>query len=903
MKLKFSIHYSTQWGQSLHVAVSYRSDDGRARNYLLPMQTDDGETWTLETSVMESRQRPIVSVEYHYQLLDGEGHLLRREWCQVPRLYAFDSTRDYFFLDFWRDAPLQSHLYSEAFHVTTSQARHTEVVAQRLPLFRRTVVFRVSAPQLKDGEAVAICGSHPSLGSWSPSRFLRMTPIGDGDWILSANIEGVSLPLEYKYVVVDEKTHQLKTWEEGDNRTTMVDSVADGQVLVLYRENLRVAESTWRAAGVAIPVFSLRSRHSFGVGDFGDLRRMATWCGSVGMKVLQLLPVYDTTSTHSWTDSHPYNAISVHALHPHYLDLEALGTLDDERMRSYRRQQRELNALEYSDYLAVDRVKAAYVDEIFASQGEKTLQTESFQHFVEENKAWLYPYAAFCILRDQYHTARYTDWQEYAVYDEGKTSELLRTNAHACQKICYVQYHLHRQLEEAAQEAHRQGVALMGDLPIGVYRDSVETWVHPEYFDLDAQIGTPPDQDSYVGQNWGFPPYRWDDEQSETSPRHGIMAWFRRRLGRMSHYFDALRIDHTVGYFRIWEIPANAVLANMGHYSPALPLSEEEIGRYGLTFHHDLYTRPYINDRIIDRIFGIHAQYVREHFLDKRSYGLYALRDGYDTQVKVRNAFGAKNDENSLWIRDGLYRLIANVLFLEDPHHPGMYHPRYMVYNEPVYEVLSAEEKDAFMRLYNNYFYERHNGFWGERATRLLSEMLSEQRMLLCAEDLGQLPGCVADVLDYLRILTLEIQSLPKSFGMEFGHLEANPYRSVCTISTHDMAPLRLWWEENIGRAQRYYATMLQHIGRAPRQLPAHLAEEIVARHAYCPSMLCLLTLQDWLSMDVELRGRNVEDERVNSPYDPYNQWRYRMPCEIERLMEANKYNHKLRTMITRSKR
>ena len=906
MKLRFSIHYSTAWGQSLFVAITYHTGGQRSRNYLLPMVTEDGEVWTLETSVMESRQRPVTSITYCYQVMDSEGHLLRREYDKVPRRFAFDSARDYYFPDLWRDEPLQSHLYSEAFGVTTLHQRHEEVRAERVPLFRRTIVFRVSAPQLLKGQSLGVCGSHPAIGCWNPSRFHRMTPIGDAEWILSVNIEGMPLPLEYKYVVIDDKTNQLEAWEEGENRTTLDAEVGDGQVLVLYREPLRLKEQVWKAAGVAVPVFSLRSEQSYGVGDFGDLKRMAEWAAQVGMKVIQLLPVADTTSTHSWTDSHPYNAISAFALHPHYLDLAQLPPLSDEtKMVAFNRQRRELNALDYSDYMAVDKVKTAYVDSVFEEHGASTLATAECQQFVGDNEEWLVPYAAFCILRDKHHTSRFTDWGEYAEYDNSRVRELLEQEAAERDKIFFVQYHLHLQLLGASQYAHSLGVALMGDLPIGVYRDSVETWQYPSFFDLDTQMGTPPDNESYHGQNWGFPNYRWTDanERLDTTAAHGIFAWFRSRMRHTQQYFDAIRIDHAVGYFRIWEIPGDAVLANMGHFAPVLPMSEEEISRYGLPFRKELHTRPFINDGILQRIFGIHEAYVKEHFLVQKPYGLYALREEYDTQVKVRDHFGGRNDENSLWIRDGLYRLIANVLFLEDLHHGGLYHPRFMAYNEPVYEVLGPDEKDAFMRLYNNYFYERHNDFWAAQADLKLSGMLAETRMLVVAEDLGMLPHCVAQVLEQRRILSTEIQSMPKQFGLEFAHLEANPYRSLSTLSTHDMPPLRLWWEENMGRAQRYYATMLQHIGRAPQQLPAHVAEEIIARQIYSPSMLCVLALQDWLSMDGELRGKRVADERINSPYDVYNQWKYRMTTTIEQLMEASKYNHKLKTMITRSKR
>ena len=431
-------------------------------------------------------------------------------------------------------------------------------------------------------------------------------------------------------------------------------------------------------------------------------------------------------------------------------------------------------------------------------------------------------------------------------------------------------------------------------MPIGVNRDSVETATHPELFHLDCSTGAPPDTFSHNGQNWGFPTYQWSDKLS---------SWFNRRMQWMEQYFDAIRIDHVLGFFRIWEIPQDAVFGLLGHFSPSLPMTQAEIEYFGLPFRKDLFTRPFINDRVLQRLFGLHAQYVRENFLIPRSDGLYDLKAEYDTQRKVRDAFEGRIDENSLWIRDGLYRLVSDVLFLEDPRQPEMYHPRIGVFQEPVYEALTSEEKDAFMRLYNNYYYQRHNFFWGATALCRMTKVFGHTRMLCCAEDLGMLPDCVQPVLDQLRILSLEIQSMPKQSGYEFAHLEGNPYRSVATISTHDMPPLRLWWSESPERTQRYYVTMLQKQGRAPEQLPAHLAEEIIARHLYCPSMLCVLSLQDWLSMDSELRGKNPREERINVPSDSYNRWRYRMHLTIEDLLSANKYNNKVHTMIQRSKR
>lgn len=870
MKLRFSIHYRTEWGQQMVVCVSYRAADGVERHVQLPMTTQDGDQWTGETVVLESRRSPIMSFTYYYIVTDADGQELRREWTMMPRDYAFDSTKTFIFNDQWRDIPLNNHLYSAAYLVSTStqskSQKHDEpkgdkAETRKLPLFRKTLLFRVAAPQLTDEQMVAIVGSHPALGSWNPARYLPMENTGRRDWMATLNVDWIGMPLEYKYVIINRKTRELLAWEEGDNRM-VTEELADGEVMVLSGEPLRWAEKPWRVAGVCVPVFALRSEHSCGVGDFGDLRRLVDWAVLTGMKVIQVLPVNDTTICHQWGDSCPYNIVSAFALHPQFLDLEQLGALKNKQhMTAYRRQQRELNALSYTDYVAVEKVKSDYVHQLFLEKGSQTLSSPDFKMWREENKEWLEPYV---------------EWKAAEDGDE----------------VAYVQYHLHLQLKAAADYARSKGVFLKGDQPIGLNRKSADTMEHPEYFYLDMQMGAPPDFFSVKGQNWGSPTYRWDK----------VGDYFRRRIKHQEQYFDALRIDHVLGYFRFWEIPKEQLYGTMGHFSPSMPLTEGEIEYFGLPFRKDFLTRPFINDCTVERFFGIHAKYVKDTFLTKKPYGLYELKGDVDTQLKVDQFFKGKNDENSLWIRDGLMRLVANVLFVEDPHQPEMYHPRIMASDEPVFEALTADERDAYLRLYNNYFYQRHAMFWGNAGYRNLSEILSDTNMLICAEDLGLMPDCVEPVLNELRILTLEIQQMPKQKGIEFTHLDGNPVRSVATISTHDIAPLRLWWEENSDRAQRFYATMLQKQGRAPQHLPAHLAEEIIARHLYSPSMLCILALQDWLAMDSELWNKNPREERINVPSSE-NKWKYRMHLTIEQLMAAERYNKKVKTMVTRSKR
>lgn len=901
MILRFTIQYNTSWGTNVHIYLTYLNRDYQVVSSSdVPMNTNDGSTWRVETAMVETRQKNISFISYQYMICGQEGNIIRKEFNLIPRIYFVDISKDYFFPDQWKDVPIQSQLYTKAYATTSRHAVADPLHIERMATYSKTIVFRVSAPQLKENESLAVIGNSPVLGSWNATRFLQMTYCGQYEWMLTVDGCNMELPLEYKYVVTDSKQKNILTWEGGDNRTTG-DKMADNQVLVLYGGSLRVCEKQWKIAGVMIPLFSLRSEQSYGVGDFGDLHKMIDWAAGVGMKVIQLLPINDTTMTHHRTDSYPYNAISIYALHPHYANLDAIGRIrDKDVMTAFNRQRIELNSYESSDYEAVERVKMDYLRKVFEENGQSILTTDEFKRFISDNAFWLKPYAAFCVLRDRYNTAHFQDWKELSVYDSASVDKLCEKESTCYGEICfiyYVQYMLHTQMLEVAGYARSKGVVLKGDLPIGISRDSVEAWMQPYYFNMNEQAGAPPDAYDYHGQNWTFPTYNWEVMLADGC------KWWKQRFRNMEQYFDAFRIDHILGFFRIWEIPESAVYGVMGHFSPALPLNANEIESYGLTFRKELLTKPFITDDVLRNYFSIHASYVRDHFLGRRSYDVYDLLPEYDTQVKIRNYFNDRNDENSLWIRDGLYRLVSDVLFLEDPRQPGRYHPRIGVYKEPVYNALNANEKDSFMRLYNNYYYERHNDFWRKESMRRLPAILNETQMLVCGENLGMLPECVSSVLDELKILSLDIQTMPKKNGCEFSHLDENTYRSVATISTHDMPPLRLWWEENPERTQRFYTTMLQKSGKAPRTLPAWLAEEIIARHLYCPSMLCVLSFQDWTAMDSELRSKNIYAERINVPSDSYNDWCYRMHITIEHLQSQVKFNNKIRKMIRLSQR
>ena len=891
MKFHFSIEYHTVWGQQIGVIISRYLTGGKCvtENFLL--DTQDGLFWKGEVFY---NNHDTQTFSYQYVLYEN-GVLMRHEWNLVPRMFNAAPNHVFIFSDSWRDVPLCNHMYSSAYTHCISD------VSPNPPYFAyydRTFVFRVQAPQLQAGQVLALMGSIPQLGAWDPRFSLRMTRAGINEWVLAISAEGIVTPFQYKYVILDEETSGLIAWEEGENRCTPSFSVEPNRIIVLTDNFIHFAEGRWRTTGLVIPVFSLRSEHSQGVGDFGDLCSMVDWVEQSGMHILQLLPIYDTTQTHTDADSYPYNSISIYALHPMYIDIRQLPPIDDETfMQEYEKERAVLNASVQLQYTKVNKLKQRYLKRLYQQQVVSLANDKEYVSFCQKNNDWLLPYTAFCLLRDENGTCDFNLWHEYSVYDERQILLFAKSHQSELGYYSFVQYHLHRQLSAATEYAHKHKVVFKGDIPIGISRYSVEAWSEPYYFNMNCQAGAPPDDFSVTGQNWGFPTYNW-----ERMAQDGY-RWWVRRLQKMAEYFDAYRIDHVLGFFRIWQIPLHSVQGLIGYFSPSLPLSVDEIERYGLRYRYDFFTRPYITDNVLTQIFGSEAEKVVKQFLIDCCDGTYDLKEEFSTQRKVKAYFDGSRKKNAAFLRDGLYKLINNVLFIADAVNPELLHPRISVPTDSVFQSLSSDEQQSFLKLYEDYFYHRHNDFWYAHAMKKLPILIQCTRMLVCAEDLGMVPACVAPVLDRLKILSLEIQTMPKTLGQTFARLQDNPYRSVATISTHDMPTLRGWWQEDYQRTQRYYNQVLQHQGFAPKQISGELCKEVVSRHLASPSMLCIISLQDWLSIDESVRFSDIEAERINVPANPKNYWGYRMHLNIEELKANKGLISTIRQMIDQSGR
>ena len=886
MKLTFRIEYRTAWGEMLGATLCGND------NQPIMLSTGDGIRW--EGSAEMTDAPAGIPISYRYGVY-RDGQCIRRESGTMPHIFCPGKKRNchYILDDFWKDLPQESYLYSSAFSGDYQSANSIKTMAPA----DCSITFRALCPCLHHKhQQLGICGRGAALGNWDCKQTVLMEEIQANEWTVTLNAASLEFPLEYKFVACNADTKEVEEWEAHNNRLLCIDGMKKGEIYLTPESEVRFTSSARKVAGTAIPVFSLRSEGSFGVGDFGDLKKLIDWAVSTHQQAIQILPINDTTITNTWMDSYPYNSISIYAFHPMYIDLRQLGKLKDkEALAFYEEKRKELNALPQIDYEAVNNTKRAYLKSMYQQTGKKVLVSAEFKKFFKENEHWLLPYAAFSYLRDQYGTPNFSQWPEHNEYHADEIAAMCIPESDCYEEIAfyyYIQYNLHIQLLDAGNYAREKGIIFKGDIPIGISRNSVEAWIEPYYFNMNVQAGAPPDAFSTNGQNWGFPTYNWDVMEKDD------YQWWQKRFRKMAEYFTAYRIDHILGFFRIWEIPSHSVHGLLGQFVPALPMSVDEIQSYGLTFQKDFMTKPFINENILNRIFGEKADRVKETFVQHCHDDIYEMRSEFDTQRKVEAYFAERKDEESRNICEGLYTLISNVLFVPDRKHPSMYHPRIAVQNDFIFEVLSPEEKEVFNRLYNHYYYQRHNQFWYQEAMKKLPILTQSTSMLVCGEDLGMVPDCVPWVMEQLQILSLEIQRMPKNPQHEFGHVWEYPYRSVCTISTHDMATLRGWWEEDYEQTCRYYNQVLGHWGEVPTAAPGWVCEEIVRNHLECPSLLCILSFQDWLSMDEEIRYPNVDAERINVPANPRHYWRYRMHLTLEELMKSNKFNEKMKEMI-----
>lgn len=894
MRIIFQIHYNTQWGEQIYLKGNLPElGNGDSGNAIACRYLEHG-LWEFSLSLKKAPK----SIHYHYLLKNDAGEILDEDWG-APRHISPPKTAVLTLKDSWRSKQhLDNVFYTSAFTDVIFKPRAFAQKSRRGFQKAARLRFRLAAPRVASGQQLCVCGNIPELGHWDLQQPLLLGNEHYPQWSGDLALQSREL-IEYKYGFYDPAQQKVVALEAGANRRLNPHRLPQaGECLVVSDEYFNYEQSYWRGAGIALPVFALRSQKGLGVGEFNDLPLLVDWAAAIGMRMVQILPINDTSGTKTWVDSYPYSCLSTYALHPLYLHLEKMEgkkkILDPKQLEKEREQ---LNALAEVDYEVVMELKLKYARQIFEKQKKALYKNAAFQTFLQDNQYWLPAYALFCYRRDQYGTADFSQWKEDAQFSPESLAKNTHPKAAHYDEIAFyyfLQYHLDQQLRAAADYARSKGLILKGDIPIGIYRHSVDAWMEPHLFNMNGQSGAPPDPFSATGQNWGFPTYNWNEMAKDG------YQWWQNRLKQLSTYFDAFRIDHILGFFRIWQIPLEQVDGSMGFFNPALPIHLQEFAQRNIGFNYERFCSPYLTSAILQQQFGTAAAEVAATFLEQLPSGRYQLKKELDTQRKIDRFLQQKEQADLKHLRTALFALVSNVLFMEVPGSGGQeFHPRIELEKTASFQALDHYTQSRLMALYNDYFYHRQEDFWRMQAMTKLPVIKAATNMMICGEDLGMVPDCVPGVMQDLGFLTLEIQRMSKNPQTEFLQAADIPYLSVASPSTHDMSPIRSWWEEMSGPQRlRFYQQEIGRYDAPPPHCTPYIAESILRQHLFWPGMWVVFPIQDMLAIDAELRREDAQAERINVPSNPQHYWRYRFHLNLEDLPQAQHLNERLQAML-----
>ena len=851
--------------------VNYKTEDGDA--VLIEIRPSaDAPAQSFEMKDLGDGDRAYSAAiadffQYRYAVRMRDGLIEERHWRYSPSL---KSNVDVY--DTWRSPQsgadaLSAPEFSSA--VFTPEA-NAEIPA---PPTQGALVVVLVEPRVEKGEEIRVVSKQ--FVNWNVGQAMKMRRCRDFTWVLDLGAIPIMKEFEFKFVIWDTKEDRFKRYEEGGNRLIRVNP-GKTEVHVFNEFNFG---RPWRAAGVAVPVFSLRSHKGRGCGEFADLKPLADWCRQAHLRVIQLLPINDTTAIRQWHDSYPYNAISIMALHPSYMAVDEVYAHYGKRMRAMDRETGlYLNDTVTLDYNRTRDWKDHTLRALYGQVAPEFEAAPETKAYMRANASWLPDYAAFAMLRDKYGTPNFRLWPQMSRHSREGVDAFFAPGAEERAEVMYrvfLQFHLERQLRDAIAYVHSKGIAIKGDLPIGINPHSVEAWTEPELFNFGLQAGAPPDFFSRDGQNWGFPTYNWD-----VMKRDGY-SWWERRIRRMQVFFDAFRIDHILGFFRIWSIPFPFHSGLMGVFSPSLPLSAGELAQRGVRTPAADLAWPVVTEDFLRRQFSEYAD-AAKRFFDLRA-GLYRLKEGYFDPAKFNEWIERDVDQNARErVRAGVANMLHEVLLVSVKE--GEWQPRIMLDETDRFRHLPDDERGAIKAIYDDFFFHRHNDFWKKCAEEHLGALLNKCGMLVCGEDLGMIPASVPIVMQRMQILSLELQRMPKESWQRFGTPAYYPYLSVCATSSHDISGIRGWWEEDRKDVEWYYHNIMGRCGEVPAVATDEIVTNIVCQHLNSPSMLCINPIQDYAGMCANVPHLLPFEERINVPSNADQHWCYRVPFCVDDL-------------------
>lgn len=686
-----------------------------------------------------------------------------------------------------------------------------------------------------------------------------------------------------------------------------------------------------RKTGVVVPLSALYTKDSPAVGDFVSLKAFADFCAQCGLGVIQLLPVNDTG-----TQSSPYSALSAFALHPMYIHIESLPEFEDAMKNcrpfsaAYKAFVKECKYGARFDYAKVSEGKIkllhllySYMEKVISSK-KKSAQTPSdssksfadhydyeIKTFVADNP-WVVAYAVFKDLKDSFSQASWKEWTEDKRTMNRRQIELRWSNralrsSHNFYVWC--QMRAASQFKDASNYIRAQGIILKGDLPILMNEDSVDCWAWPEFFNQELRAGSPPDADNPLGQRWGFPTYNWDKIISDD------FSWWKDRVRFASNYYSAFRLDHVLGFFRIWEYSEKETTAFLGHTNPYAYTERRVLQKMGFDDGRlHWLSQPHIPTEAVGSILGNwdEARSVMSKICVRiGDEELWNFKDEITCDSLIYATAFVDDEEKNRAIQNVLAEKWRDRTLIEIEK--DRFVPVWSYSATTAWKSLSMEEKKSLEQEFAA-LQEQENELWKSHAFEILRPIVKKTEMQACAEDLGANLPALNEVLPALDIASLRVVRWTRRWdqmNQPYEAFDTYPHLSVTSTSVHDSSTIREWWQnekqsvwaflETVKSAEQKNELFAPDLDTLMEKKPDEslkkypvnvdtcfdpkVAAFVLEKCAGTRSRWFINPLQDYLYLDASCYREKAGDERINVPGTVNeNNWTYRMPVSVEDL-------------------
>ena len=664
-----------------------------------------------------------------------------------------------------------------------------------------------------------------------------------------------------------------------------------------------------KRTGIVVPLSALYTKDCPSCGDFLALKDLADFCKKAGFSIVQLLPVNDTG-----TQSSPYSGLSAFALHPLFIRINALPEFaaamkgNKAFATAYKAFEKEFGYKKRFDYDAVLGEKTKLLHLLFNYIEKKNSKDEAEANKLNKELAkfvrsyqWIIPYAVFKNIKDENMQASWKSWDESIQklsYDQIKLKWQNKAKKSSHDFFVWCQLRASEQFKEGAESLRAKKIILKGDIPILMNEDSVDCWTYPEFFRQELRAGSPPDGGNPMGQNWGFPTYDWDRLEADE------FTWWKDRIKTSAQYYDAFRIDHILGFFRIWASKENETTAYLGHTIPYADFTRKTLNELGFDDGRIKWiSEPHIPTGTIENITWNHdeATAVLEKVCDRvKTEELWTFKkeiDG-DKEIYAMNFFEDEGKNNAVknalaekW-RDRSLIQIKKDRFIKV----------YAFENSTAWKTLSGEEQEKLRKLFEE-IEVKENKLWEKQATTTLSAIVHASDMIPCAEDLGVNLPVMPEVLKKLDILSLKVIRWTRQWdkpGQPYIPFTDYPELSVATTSVHDSSTLRQWWNQEKDSVWAFINSVeCENKPDGNSAFTPEIAEFILRSLASCKSALLINPLQDYLFLEHSFYLENEDDERINIPgsVNTFN-WTYRIPVTIEEMSRNKGLLNKIKTIV-----